>query len=59
MADQTPLMKFKVPNVQEIEGYAVELPDGRIELRTKEQLAAMPKAKEAVSGEQQSTGKTA
>ena len=40
---ETPLLKFKIPEVVEIEGYAVELPDGRIVVRSKEELEAMPK----------------
>lgn len=43
---QEPLLKFKIPEVREVEGYAVEMPDGTIELRTKEQLEAMPKTEE-------------
>ncbi|MBW2000416.1 MAG: hypothetical protein JRJ29_20960 [Deltaproteobacteria bacterium] len=51
MAEEVPKLKFKIPQVGEVEGYAVEMPDGTIELRTKEQLEAMPKPpKEGESG---------
>jgi hypothetical protein len=40
---EKPLLKFKVPNVKEIEGYAVQLADGSIVVRTKEELEQMPK----------------
>lgn len=53
MPDQ-PLLKFKIPNAVEVEAYAVEMPDGTIQLRTKEQLEAMPKPQEGTSG----TGKS-
>lgn len=43
---EKPLLKFKIPKVKEIEGYAVEMPDGTIELRTKEQLEQMPRKEE-------------
>ena len=49
---ETPLLKFKIPEVVEIEGYVVELPDGRIVVRSKEELEAMPK-KEAEGGERE------
>lgn len=45
-----PRLKFKIPEVREIEGYAVEMPDGTIELRTKEQLEAMPRKEEEEQG---------
>lgn len=47
---ETPLLKFKIPKVREVEGYAVEMPDGTIELRTKEQLEAVPETAEEEKG---------
>ena len=46
MPEEVPKLKFKIPKVGEVEGYAVEMPDGTIQLRTKEQLEAMPKEEE-------------
>ena len=42
MTPEKPLLKFQIPEVEEVEGYAVKMPNGSIELRTKEQLEAMP-----------------
>jgi len=53
---EKPLLKFKVPEVKEIEGYAVEMPDGTIELRTKEQLEAMPRKPKEEEGGGETTG---
>ena len=50
---ETPLLKFKIPEVVEIEGYVVELPDGRIVVRSKEELEAMPKKEEVAGGERE------
>ncbi|MCD6126084.1 MAG: hypothetical protein J7J19_03650 [Thaumarchaeota archaeon] len=51
--EKTAKLKFKIPKLKEIEAYAVEMPDGTIQLRTKEQLEAMPKEEE--HGEREST----
>lgn len=53
---ETPLLKFKTPKVKEIEGYAVEMPDGSIVLRTKEELEAMPKEEEGGEKSEQPPG---
>lgn len=34
-------LKFKIPEVKEVEVYLVKLPDGRIVARTKEELEKM------------------
>jgi hypothetical protein len=56
---EKPLLKFKIPEVKEVEGYAVEMPDGTIELRTKEQLEAMPRKPKEEEGGGETPSKTA
>lgn len=41
--NEKPLLKFKIPNVKEVEGYAVKLPDGTITVRSKDELKAIKK----------------
>lgn len=49
--NEKPLLKFKIPELQEVEGYAVRLPDGTITVRAKHELKAIKKeVKEGESG---------
>jgi len=50
--EQKPLLKFRFPKVREIEAYVVEMPDGTIELRTKEQLKKKEEGHEREAGKE-------
>jgi len=40
------LLKFRVPEVGDVDVYLVRLPDGRIVARTREELEELPEASE-------------
>jgi len=44
--EQERLLKFKVPEVGDVDVYLIRLPDGRIVARTKEELEELPEASE-------------
>jgi hypothetical protein len=41
------LVRFQVPKVAEVKAYLVELPDGRLVVRTEEELREIPKKEES------------
>jgi len=50
LPEKEPLVHFKVPEVAEVKAYLVKLPDGKLVVRTEEELQLIPK-KEEKSGE--------
>ena len=46
MMEQERLLKFRVPEVGDVDVYLVRLPDGRIVARTREELEELPEASE-------------
>ena len=46
MPEKEPLVRFQVPKVAEVKAYLVELPDGKLVVRTEEELQLIPKKEE-------------
>ena len=46
MPEKEPLVKFQVPKMAEVKAYLVQTEDGKLLVRTEEELAQMPKKEE-------------
>jgi len=46
LPEKEPLVRFQVPKKAEVKAYLVELPDGKLVVRTEEELQLIPKKEE-------------